>query len=112
MRTSDIHTSANTALREATLALSVRTHGTAIALTETNYQALAADLAATLDAVASLLLSVGIGVRPNATTQGLLTVAEHLGIGALMARQASGDHNSPAVPRMRLDPERCATTEE
>jgi hypothetical protein len=37
MRTSDIHTSANTALREATLALSVRTHGTAIALTETNY---------------------------------------------------------------------------
>jgi hypothetical protein len=114
MRTPDTtHTSAHVALREAALALNVRRDGTGHAdLTETGYQTLAADLAATLEAVAGLLRSVGIGVRPNATTQGLLAVAQYLDMGGLMARQASGGHERPPVPAMRLDPERCATTDE
>jgi hypothetical protein len=112
MRTSDSHTSAHTALREATQALSVRRDGTTHgALTETGYEVLAADLARTLDAAASLLRSVGVGVNPSAA-RGLLTMAGHLDIGALMARQAGGDHaDRPPVPTMRLDPERCATTD-
>ena len=112
MRTSDPHTSAHTALREATQALSVRRHGTTHAvLTETGYQMLAADLARTLDAMASLLRSVGVSACPDASTPGLLTVAEHLDVGALMARHAGGDHDRPPVPTMHLDPERCATTD-
>lgn len=111
MRTPETHTSAHAALREATQALSVRRDGTTHAdLTGTAYQTLAADLATTLDAVASLLRSVGVGVRPNATTHGLLTVAEHVDMGALMARQAGVDHGGP-VPAARLESERCATTD-
>lgn len=113
MRTSDTHTSAHTALREATRALSVRRDGTTDAdLTSTEYQTLAADLSANLDAVASVLRSVGVGVHPGATTHGLLALAEHVDIGALMAREAGGDHAHPRVPAMRLDPERCAITDD
>lgn len=111
MRTSDTHTSAHTALREAAQALSVRRDGTTHgALTETGYQALAADLARTLDAVAGLLRSVGGGAHP-AGPHGLLAVAEHLDVGAVMARHAGGDGARPPVATMRLDPERCATTD-
>ena len=113
MRISNTHTSAHVALREATLALNVRRDGSGRAdLTETGYQTLAADLAATLEAVAGLLRSVGIGVPPNTTTQGLLAVAQYLDVGGLMARQASGDHEGPPVRTMSLDSERCATTDE
>jgi hypothetical protein len=59
MRTSELHTGAHAALREATQALNVRRDGTTEAdLTEPAYQTLATDLAANpaanLDAVASL----------------------------------------------------------
>ncbi|WP_328306059.1 hypothetical protein [Actinomycetospora sp. NBC_00405] len=112
MRTSDTDTGAHAALREATRALSVRRDGTTHAeLTETAYRTLAADLAVTLDAVAGLLRSVGVGVRPNATTHGLLTVAEHLDVGALMARRAGVDHDSQPQTTMHVEPERCGCTD-
>jgi hypothetical protein len=105
-------TPAHTALREATQALSVRRDGIIHAgLTETGYQARAVDLARTLDAVVDLLRSVGVGAAPQAAAHGLLTVAEHLDMGAWTARQAGGDSDPRRVPRMRLDPERCATTD-
>ena len=109
MRTSTTHTSAHVALREATQALNVRGDGAAD-LASDGYQTLAADLAATLDAVASLLRSTGVGVRPNATTHGLLTVAEHVDMGALMARQAGGNQRRtpPVTPH---GAERFATTD-
>jgi hypothetical protein len=113
MRTSETDTNAHAALREATQALSVRRDGTTGAdLTETAYQTLAADLAANLDAVASLLRSVGVGVRPNAATHGLLTVAEHLDMGALMAREASVDHDSQPQTTMYVESERCGTPDD
>lgn len=113
MRTSATHTSAHVALREAAQALSVRRDGTTHAdLTESSYRTLAADLAVTLHAVASLLRSVGVGVRPNATTQGLLTVAEHLDMGALMARQSSVDHDSQPQTLTQADPERSASADD
>jgi len=111
MRTLTTHTSAHVALREATQALSVRRDGiTDAGLPESGYQSLAADLATTLDAVASLLRSVGVAVRPNATAHGLLTIAEHVDLAALMARRAGGedDHTPPTT---HLEPERCATTD-
>jgi hypothetical protein len=111
MRTSETHTSAHVALREATQALSVRRDGTIHAgLPETGHQMLAADVAATLDAVAGLLRSVGVGVRPDVTDHGLLTVAEHVDMAALMARRAGGDgDHTPSATH--LEPERCATTD-
>jgi hypothetical protein len=81
------------------------------ALTGNGFDALAADLAANLDAVARLLRSVGAGVRLSATNHGLLTVAEHVDIGALMARRAGGDHDD-IPPTTHLEPERCATTDD
>jgi hypothetical protein len=113
MRTSETHTSAHVALREAARALSVRRDGTSHAdLSETGYRTLAADLAVTLDAVAGLLRSVGVGVSPNATTDGLLSVADYLDLGSLMARQASVDHDGQPRTMTPLDPERCATTDD
>jgi hypothetical protein len=113
MRTSETHTSAHVALREAAQALSVRRDGTTHAdLTETSYRTLAADLAVTLDAVAGLLRSVGAGVSTDGTTHGLLSVAEYLDLGALMARQASVDHDGQPQMLTHLDPERCATTDD
>jgi hypothetical protein len=112
MRTSETHTSAHAALREATHALNVRRDGTTEAeLTETAYQTPATDLAANLDAIASLLRSVGVRVRPNATAHGLLTVAEYVGMCALMARQAGVDHDSQPQTTMHPDPEREASTD-
>ena len=112
MTTPDTATSAHTALRKATQALRVRRNGVTHAdLTTTDVEALAADVADTLDAVASLLRSVGVGMHPNATTHGLLTVAEHVDIGALMARQASGNHDEQSPPVMHLEPERCGGTD-
>ena len=54
-------------------------------LTDHDFRTLAADLSLTLEAVAALLRSVG--VRSHAATHGLLTVAEHVDMGALMARR-------------------------
>lgn len=111
MRTAET-TSAHVALREATQALTVPRNGAARGeLTGHGVDALAADLAATLDAVARLLRSVGADGRRSATSHGLLTVAEHVDIGALMARQAGGDHDH-TPPTTHLEPERCATTED
>ncbi|WP_433030381.1 hypothetical protein [Actinomycetospora sp. CA-053990] len=113
MTTSDTATSAHTALREATQALRVRRDGaTGGDLTDDDFRTLAADLSLTLDAVVSLLRSVGVGVRPNAATHGLLTVAEHVDMGALMARQASGDRDEQPKPVMHLEPERCGCTDD
>jgi hypothetical protein len=113
MRTSETHSSAHVAPREAARALSVRRDGTTHAdLTETSYRTLAADLAVTLDAVASLLRSVGVGVGPNASTYGLLSVAEHLDMGALMARRSSVDHDSQPQTITHLGPERSATADD
>ncbi|MDD7939842.1 hypothetical protein PHK61_15580 [Actinomycetospora lutea] len=110
MRTSETHTSANAALREATQALNVRRVGTTEAdLTETAYKTPATDLAANLDTVASLLRSVGVGVRHHAPTPGLLTVAEHVDLGASMAPQAGVDHDCQPQTTTHLDPERGAT---
>lgn len=108
MRTSTTHTSAHVALREATQALNVRGDGAAD-LAADGYQTLATDLAATLDAVASLLRSTGVGVRPNATTHGLLAVAEHVDMGASMAQQAGGNQRR-TPPATHHDPERPAPT--
>jgi hypothetical protein len=109
--TSAPDTSAHAALREATHALKVRrdriTHAD---LTETGYRSLAADLADNLDAVAGLLRSVGVGVRPDDTTHGLLTVAEHVDMVALIARHAGGDHD-PMPATTHLEPERCGATD-
>jgi hypothetical protein len=103
-------TSAHVALRESDPGAHVPRDDTAQGeLTGNGFDTLAVDLAANLDAVARLLRSVGAGVRLSATTHGLLTVAEHVDIGALMARQARGDHDHIA-PTTHLDPERCATT--
>ena len=113
MTTSDTATSAHTALREATQALSVRRDGTTGGdLTDHDFRTLAADLSLTLDAVAGLLRSVGVGVRSNAATHGLLTVAEHVDMGALMARQVSGDQDGQPQPVMHLEPERCGCTDD
>jgi hypothetical protein len=112
MTTSATATSAHAALREATRALSVRRDGTAHAdLTMTDFQTLAADLADTLDAVAGLLRSVGVGVPPDAITHGLLTVAEQVDLGGLMARQASDNHDQHVAPAMHVEPERCGCTD-
>ena len=114
MTTSAIATSAHAALREATQALSVRRDGTTHAdLTTTDFQTLAADLADTLDAVTSLLRSVGVGVgvHPNATTHGLLTVAEHVDMGGLMARRAGGGLDDQTKWAMHVEPERCGCTD-
>jgi hypothetical protein len=112
MTTTATATSAHAALREATQALSVRRDGTAHAdLTKSDFQTLAADLADTLEAVASLLRSVGVGVHPNATTHGLLTVAEQVDMGGLMARQAGGNHDQRTAPAMQIEPERCGCTD-
>jgi hypothetical protein len=111
MTTSAPATSAHAALREATRALSVRGEGTTDAdLTTTDFRTLAADLADTLGAVASLLRSAGVGVHPNATTRGLLTVAEHVDMGGWMARQASGGQAHEGSPPMHVEPERCGCT--
>jgi hypothetical protein len=111
MTTSDTATSAHTALREATQALSVRRDGTTGGdLTDHDFRTLAADLSLTLEAVAALLRSVG--VRSHAATHGLLTVAEHVDMGALMARQASGEHDEQPQPVMHLEPERCGCTDD
>jgi hypothetical protein len=83
-------TSAQIALREATRALSVERDGTdADGLNEAGYEALAADLAANLDAVARLLRSVGVGSRSETTAMNLHAVTEQVNMSALMARQAS-----------------------
>lgn len=112
MTTSATTTSAHAALREATRALSVRRDSTSHAdLSKSDFQALSADLADTLEAVASLLRSVGVGVHPNATTHGLRTVAEQVDMSGLMARQASGTHEEHVVPAMRVEPERCGCTD-
>ena len=112
MTTSAAATSAHAALREATQALSVRRDGTTHAdPTETDVQTLAADLADTLGAVASLLRAVSVGVDPNATTRGLLIVAEHVDIGALMA-QASGNHGVHTRSATHVEPERCGCTDD
>ena len=110
MTTSAAATSAHAALREGTQALSVRRDAHAD-LTETDVQALAADLADTLGAVASLLRAVSVGVDPDATTHGLLIVAEHVDIGALMA-QASGNHGVHQRSAMHVEPERCGCTDD
>ena len=111
MTTSDTATSAHTALREATQALRVRRDGTTGGdLTDHDVRTLAADLSLTLEAVAALLRSVG--VRSHAATHGLLTVAEHVDMGALMARQASGEHDEQPPPVMHLEPERCGCTDD
>lgn len=112
MTTSAPATSAHAALREATRALSVRGEGTTHAdLTTTDFRTLGADLADTLGAVASLLRSVGVGVCPNATTGGLLTVAEHVDLGGWMARQASGGQAHDGAPAMHVEPGRCGCTD-
>ena len=110
MTTSAAATSAHAALRQATQALSVRRDAHAD-LTETEFQTLAADLADTLGAVASLLRAVSVGVDPIATTHGLLIVAEHVDIGALMAR-ASGHHGVHTRSGMHVEPERCGCTDD
>lgn len=111
MTTSDTATSAHTALREATRALCVRRDGSPGGdLTDHDFRTLAADLSTTLEAVAGLLRSVGVGVRSTAATHGLLTVAEHVDMGALMAREASGERDGPPQPVMHLEPERCGGT--
>lgn len=100
-------TSAHTALREATRALSVQRDGTdADGLTEAGYEALAADLAANLDAVARLLRSVGVGTRPDATAMNLQAVAEQVDLSALMARQASDGHDQETVTDTEPDEDR------
>jgi hypothetical protein len=110
MTTSAAATSAHAALREATQALSVRRDAHAD-LTETDFKTLAADLADTLGAVASLLRAVSVGVAPNATTHGLLVVADHVDIGALMA-QAGGNHGVHTRSAMHVEPERCGCTDD
>jgi hypothetical protein len=111
VRTSKNRTSAHVALREATRALTVPRDGTTPgALTGNDYQALAADVAATLDAVAGLLRSTDTGVGLHAPTHGLLSVAEHVDLGAVMARHAGGDHDQTSSTS-HLEPEPCATTD-
>ncbi|MDF2976086.1 MAG: hypothetical protein K0S40_814 [Actinomycetospora sp.] len=61
--------------------------------------------------MARLLRSVGAGGHLGASTHRLRTVAEHVDIGALMAREAGGDHDH-VPPTTHLEPERCATTED
>jgi hypothetical protein len=100
--------SAHTALREATQALSVRRDGRDEP-PEIDYGALAADLADTLDAVASLLRSTGVGAEDGATSRGLPAVAEYVDRGALMARQASGNQAGDSTEATNLEPERCGT---
>ena len=111
MTTSDTATSAHTALREATQALSVRRDGTTGGRPDRSRLPDAGCRSSlTLEAVAALLRSVG--VRSHAATHGLLTVAEHVDMGALMARQASGEHDEQPQPVMHLEPERCGCTDD
>jgi hypothetical protein len=111
MMTSETSTSAHVALREATRALSVPQIGTCGELTGTSYRAFTADLAATLDAVADLLRAIDVGLPVDAPTHGLLTVAEHVDMGALMARLAGAAHEHHASSTTHLEPEPCATTD-
>ncbi|GAA4872207.1 hypothetical protein [Actinomycetospora straminea] len=104
--------SAHTALREATQALSVRRDDGDTELSVTDHQALATDLADTLDAIASLLRSVGVGVQADGTGHGLPAVAEYVDRGALMARRASGNQDGDVPEAAHLDPERCGTADD
>lgn len=111
MTTSDT-ASAHTALREATQALSVRRDGGDTERSVTDHRALAADLADTLDAVASLLRSVGVGVETDGTGHGLPAVAEYVDRGALMARRASGDQDGDISEAAHLKSNRSGTADD
>ncbi|MDD7938123.1 hypothetical protein PHK61_06795 [Actinomycetospora lutea] len=105
-------TSAHTALREATQALSVRRGGGDTELSVTDHHVLAADLADTLDAVAGLLRSVGVGVEAGTSGRGLPAVAESVDRSALMARRASGHGDGDVPEAAHLEPERCGTADD
>jgi len=111
MRTSESSTSAHVALREATRALSVPQSGTRGELTGTSYRLFTDDLAATLEAVADLLRAIDVGLPFDAPTHALLTVAEHVDMGALLARLAGDDHEHH-TSTTHFEPEPCATTDE
>ena len=114
MTTSDTATSAHTALREATQALRVRRDGTTggdLTLITTS-GTLAADLSPSRSRRSPPSCARSASFAPNAATHGLLTVAEHVDMGALMARQASGEHDEQPPPVMHLEPERCGCTDD
>jgi acyl transferase domain-containing protein len=94
-------TNAHIGLREATRALTAAETGCSaeIRLSEPGSQRLAADLAATLDAVARLLRVTRVDANPvSPTAHGLHILAQHIDMAAAGARKAADGATPRPVP--------------